>query len=192
MKTSKLLCAAICIILVAPALLLKAQVPTGTIVGTVTDPQGLVVVKAKVSITNKDTGASRVVETKSDGSYTAPSLPPGNYLVRAEAPGFKVLDRTVEVLTGATVSVNLAMQVGAASEIVDVVSSRPAIDTETNTIHGVVAPEQLENLPLNGRSFLNLASLEPGVTVTREIRPSSTPNSMSPCLVVRPRTRPSL
>ena len=167
MKTSKLLCAAICIILVAPALLLMAQVPTGTIVGTVTDPQGAVVVKAKVSITNKDTGASRVVETKSDGSYTAPSLPPGNYLVRAEAPGFKVLDRTVEVLTGATVSVNLAMQVGAASEIVDVVSSRPAIDTETNTIQGVVAPEQIENLPLNGRSFLNLASLEPGVTVNQ-------------------------
>src|SRR6516162_6007143 len=75
-KTSKLLCAAICIILVAPALLLMAQVPTGTIVGTVTDPQGAVVIKAKVSITNRDTGAARVLETKSDGSYSAAALPP--------------------------------------------------------------------------------------------------------------------
>src|SRR5215467_5816888 len=164
-KTSKLLCAAICIILVAPALLLMAQVPTGTIVGTVTDPQGAVVVKAKVSMTNKDTGASRVVETKSDGSYTAPLLPPGNYEVRAEATGFKAIDRTVEVLTGATISVNLAMQMGTASESVEVVGSRATVDAESNTIQGVVALPQIQNLPLNGRSFLNLAQLEPGVNV---------------------------
>jgi hypothetical protein len=142
-----------------------AQVPTGTIVGTVTDPQGAVVVKAKVSITNKDTGASRVVETKTDGSYTAPLLPPGNYEVRAEAPRFKTIDRTAELLTGATISVNLTMQVGAASEVVEVTGSAATIDPESNTVKGVVALAQIENLPLNGRSFLNLAVLEPGVTV---------------------------
>jgi Carboxypeptidase regulatory-like domain len=164
-KTSKLVCAAICIILVAPALLLRAQVPTGTIVGTVSDPQGAVVVKAKVSIINKDTGAARVVETKSDGSYSAPSLAPGKYDVRAEAPGFKAIARTTEVLTGATISVNLALQMGAASESVEVVGTGATIDPESNTIQGVVSLPQIENLPLNGRSFLNLAQLEPGVTV---------------------------
>jgi len=164
-KTLKLLCTAICIILVAPSLPLRAQVPTGTIVGTVTDPQGAVVVKAKVSIINKDTGAARVVATKSDGSYSAPSLPPGNYDVRAEAPGFRAMDRSAQVLTGATISVNLAMQMGAASEVVEVVGSGATIDPESNTIQGVVALPQIQNLPLNGRSFLNLAQLEPGVNV---------------------------
>src|SRR5262249_10902866 len=105
-----------------------AQVQTGTIVGTVTDPQGAVVVKAKVSITNKDTGAARVVETKSDGSYSAPSLPAGNYEVRAEAPGFRAIDHAAEVLTGATLSVNFAMQMGTASEAVEVVGSGATID----------------------------------------------------------------
>lgn len=142
-----------------------AQVPTGTIVGTVSDPQGAVVVKAKVSIINRDTGATRVVETKSDGSYSAPSLPPGSYEVRAAAPGFKAIARTAEVLTGATISVNIALQMGTASEAVEVVGTGATIDPESNTIQGVVRPNQIENLPLNGRSFLNLAQLEPGVTV---------------------------
>src|SRR5260370_15396374 len=142
-KTLNLVCAAICIILVAPALLLIAQVPTGTIIGTVADPQGAVVVKAKVSIINKDTGAAGVVETKSDGSYSAPSLPPGNYDVRAEAPGLRAIDRTAEVLTGATVSVNLAMRMGTASESVEVVGSGATIDPESNTIQGVVALSQI-------------------------------------------------
>ena len=142
-----------------------AQVPTGTIVGTVTDPQGAVVVKAKVSIINKDTGATRLAQTKSDGSYSVSLLPPGNYQVRAEAPGFKAIDSAVEVLTGATVAVNLSMQIGAASEAVEVMANWAIIDPESNTIQGVVALPQIENLPLNGRSFLNLAQLEPGVTV---------------------------
>jgi hypothetical protein len=164
-KTLKLVCTAIRIILVAPALLLTAQVPTGTIIGAVTDPHGAVVVKARVSIINKDTGASRVVETKSDGSYSAPSLSPGNYAVRAEAPGLTSHDRTVEVLTGATIPVNFEMKMGTASESVEVTGTAGTIDPESNTIQGVVALDQIENLPLNGRSFLNLAQLEPGVTV---------------------------
>jgi hypothetical protein len=164
-KTLKLVCTSICTILVAPALLLMAQVQTGTIIGTVTDPQGAVVVKAKVSITNKDTGAARVVETKSDGSYSAPSLPAGNYDVRAEAPGFRAIEHTAELLTGATISVNFAMKMGATSEAVEVVGSGATIDPDSNTIQGVVVLAQIENLPLNGRSFLNLAQLEPGVTV---------------------------
>src|SRR5260370_691000 len=164
-KTLNLVCAAICIILVAPALLLIAQVPTGTIIGTVTDPHGAVVVKAKLSIINKDTGAARVVETKSDGSYSAPLLTPGNYGVRAEAPGFRAMDRNVEVLVGAPISVNFAMPMGTATETVEVVGSGATIDTESSTIQGVVALAQIQNLPLNGRSFLNLAQLEPGVNV---------------------------
>jgi hypothetical protein len=144
-----------------------AQVPTGTIVGTVTDPQGAVVIKAKVSITNKDTGAARVVETKSDGSYSAPLLPPGNYDVRAEAPGFKAVDRTVEVLIGATNSVNLALQMATTTQIYEVIATAATIETESHTVQGVVGLPQIENLPLNGRSFLNLAELEPGVTVNQ-------------------------
>jgi hypothetical protein len=164
-RISKIVCTAVCVILLAPALPLRAQVPTGTVVGTVTDPQGAVVAKAKVTITNKDTGAARVLETGAEGTYSAASLPPGTYEIRAEAPGFAAIDRTAEVLTGATISVNLAMQVGTTREIIEVVGEAATINPESHTVQGVVARPQIENLPLNGRSFLNLAQLEPGVTV---------------------------
>ena len=142
-----------------------AQVPTGTIAGTVTDPSGAVIQKATITVTNKDTGASRVIQTGENGSFSAPSLPPGVYEVRIEASGFAASVRTAEVLTGATANLNVAMQVGATKEVVDIQAEGPALNLESNTVQGVVTRTQIDNLPLNGRSFLNLAQLEPGVTV---------------------------
>jgi Carboxypeptidase regulatory-like domain len=142
-----------------------AQVPTGTIAGTVTDPAGAVIQKATITVTNKDTGASRIMQSGENGSFSAPSLPPGAYEVRIEASGFTASVRPAEVLTGATTNLNVAMQVGAAKEVVDVQAEGAALNLESNTVQGVVTRTQIENLPLNGRSFLNLAQLEPGVTV---------------------------
>jgi hypothetical protein len=153
------------VILLALSVPLMAQVPTGTIVGTVTDPSGAVIAKAKISITNKDTGASRVTESSTDGTFSAPSLPPGSYEVRVEASGFAAHIRSTDIATGATTTLNVALQVGAAKEIVEVQAGAPAVDLESNTVQGVVTRRQIDNLPLNGRSFLNLAQLEPGVTV---------------------------
>src|SRR5215510_5722082 len=142
-----------------------AQVPTGTITGTVIDPSGAVIQKATVTLTNKDTGVSRVVQSTESGTYTAASLAPGSYDVRVEATGFAPMVRTIDITTGATTTVNLSMQVGTAKETVDIQAEAPTINLESNTVQGVVSRQQIDNLPLNGRSFLNLAQLEPGVTV---------------------------
>jgi hypothetical protein len=144
-----------------------AQVQAGTIAGTVTDPSGAVIQKATVTVTNKNTGASRVIQTEESGVFSASSLPPGSYEVRIEASGFGSSVRSAEVLTGATTTLNVAMQVGATKETVDVQAEGATINPESNTVQGVVTRQQIEGLPLNGRSFLNLAQLEPGVTVER-------------------------
>lgn len=154
-----------CFVLLALSIPLMAQVQTGTIVGTVADPSGAVISKAKITITNKDTRASRVTESGPDGAFSAPSLPPGSYEVRVEASGFASNVRSTDIATGATTTLSIVMQVGAAKEVVDVQAEAPALNLESNTVQGVVARQQIESLPLNGRSFLNLAQLEPGVTV---------------------------
>jgi len=145
---------------------LAAQVPTGTVAGTVTDASGAVIQKAIVTVTNKDTGASRVTQTGENGTFAAPSLPPGEYDVRVESTGFAASSHSVEIRTGSTTTINVVMQVGQAkNEVVEVQGGVSALNLESHTIQGVVTREKIENLPLNGRSFLNLAQLEPGVSV---------------------------
>src|SRR5215468_3938506 len=143
-----------------------AQVPTGGLAGAVTDATGAVVPNAMVTLTNKETGATRTVETNSEGFYSAPSLPAGEYEVKVVAKGFSALLRVATVLTGSTTTVNVSLQVGQTTEIVTVTGTTAStINYESNTVQGVVTRQQIDNLPLNGRSFLNLAQLEPGVTV---------------------------
>jgi hypothetical protein len=89
-----------------------AQVPTGALAGAVTDATGAVVPNAKVTLTNKETGATRTVESNSEGFYSAPSLPAGEYEVKVVAKGFSALLRTATVLTGSTTTVNVSLQVG--------------------------------------------------------------------------------
>jgi hypothetical protein len=145
---------------------LMAQVPTGTIAGTVTDPTGAIIPKATVTVTNKDTGASRVVQTGSEGTFSVAALPAGSYEVRVESANFAASVRTTDVATGSTTTLNVAMQVGTPKEIVDVQAAGTNIELESHTVQGVVTRQKIENLPLNGRNFLNLAQLEPGVLVT--------------------------
>jgi hypothetical protein len=143
-----------------------AQVSTGTIAGTVLDPAGAVIAKATITVTNKDTGLTRTIQTTGEGLYSAPALPAGIYEIRVVADGFAATVRTVEVTVGTTATVNFSMQVGAKTEVVDIQGAVANINPESNTIQGVVTRRQIENLPLNGRNFLNLAQLEPGVLVT--------------------------
>ncbi len=145
---------------------LIAQVPTGTIAGTVTDQTDAVVTGATVTVTNKNTGAKRIVGTGNDGIYSVQSLPAGEYEIRIEATGFAASITSAEVATGITTTVNISLRVGTTAEIVDVQSAASNIDLESNTVQGVVTRQKIENLPLNGRNFLNLAQLEPGVLVT--------------------------
>src|SRR3984893_6759058 len=144
---------------------LHAQVPTGTIAGTVSDQTSAVLAQATVTATNKDTGATRVVQSAGDGTFSIPSLPPGPYNVLIEMPGFQPTVSPVDVATGATTTVRITLQVSTKTEAVSVVGASTLVDLASNRVQGIVGRQQIENLPLNGRSFLNLAQLEPAVTV---------------------------
>ncbi len=145
---------------------LTAQAPTGTIAGTVVDQQSAVLPQATVTVTNKATNATRVVRSGNDGNFQVPSLPAGQYDVLIEASGFQPTVSSVEVATGSTTSVKFTMQVSSRTEAITVTGAAALIDLESNKVQGLVGRQQIESLPLNGRSFLNLATLQPGVTVS--------------------------
>ena len=141
----------------------QTTISTGSIQGTVTDPSGAAVPGAKIAITNKDTGQVINLTTTSSGLYTSGALSPGSYTVRVEAQGFKTTELPVTVQLGVTSSGNVQMQVGAASTVVQVTESAVSVNTEQATVQGVLNADQIESLPINGRNFLDLAGLEPGV-----------------------------
>jgi len=153
-------------VLVVLCAALSAQTPTGTITGTVTDESGAVVPNAKVTITNQATDFSRTVLANAEGLFSAPALLPGDYEVRCEQPGFRVLVSRATIQAGSTVTVDLKMEVGTNKEIVNVEATASQIEYTRNAVDGVITRQQIQGLPLNGRSFLNLAMLEPGVSVS--------------------------
>jgi hypothetical protein len=151
--------------LVLVAAPLAAQAPTGTLAGSVTDQVGAVLRNAAVTVTNRDTGAVREARTGEDGTFSIPSLPAGGYDVLFELAGFEPIVSPADVAVGTTTTVRITMQVGTRTEAITVTGAATLVDLETNRVQGVVGRTQIENLPLNGRSFLNLAQLQPGVTV---------------------------
>ncbi|MGA2599776.1 MAG: TonB-dependent receptor [Bryobacteraceae bacterium] len=142
------------------------QAPTGDISGTVYDESGAVVPGAPVVIVNKDTGLQRTFTTGPNGIFSATSIPSGVYDVRIELQGFRTLIRQATVETGSVTAVDMHLQIGATKDVVTVEAVSPLVELERHTIDGVVNRQQIEDLPLNGRSFLQLAMLEPGVTVS--------------------------
>jgi outer membrane receptor protein involved in Fe transport len=144
---------------------LSAQVNTGTILGTVTDPSGAVLAHAKVTATNQDTGFTRNADTLDDGSFLIPLLPIGpRYQVTAERAGFKGFSQTgVELQLNQNVRIEIRLQVGAASESIHVDEQAPLVDTQSAVGGEVVESERMTELPLNGRNPLQLAGLVPGV-----------------------------
>lgn len=143
----------------------QSTTATGTIQGTLTDPSGAVVEGAKITITNKDTAQVLKVTSSSAGAYNSGALVPGNYSVRAEAAGFKTVEEGVIVKVGVVSGINLSLQVGAANTVIEVAEQSVAVNTEQASVQGVLNREQIENLPVNGRNFLDLAQLEPGVQI---------------------------
>src|SRR5438094_7306318 len=140
-----------------------AQSPTGTIAGVVTDSSGARLPAARVVITNRDNGLTRNLVASTDGDYSAAALPSGVYTVVAEANGFRRLERIATVEAGTTTTVNLTLEIGQVIEQVTVGDATPLINYESHQVGGVILRAQIENLPLNGRNFLDLAKLEPGV-----------------------------
>src|SRR5437870_13307634 len=143
----------------------QAGISTGTIQGTILDPNGASVPGAKVTITSKSTGAKTSPEVTSSGTYNSGPLAPGDYVVRVEASGFKALEQTVSVQVGNITPGTVTLEIGSESAVVTVEGTALAVNTEQTTIQGVVTSTQIENLPINGRNFLDLAQLEPGVQI---------------------------
>jgi Carboxypeptidase regulatory-like domain len=150
--------------LVTYPLLGQTTVATGSIVGVVKDPSGAVISGAKVTVTNLATGQVIDRTTNSSGSFNSGALVPSDYKTRIAAKGFKSLEVPSTVLVGNTVTVNVTLQIGN-EEVIEVYSSTPEVNTEQATVQGVLNAEQIENLPVNGRNFLDLAQLEPGVQI---------------------------
>jgi len=143
----------------------QTTLSTGSIVGTVTDPQGAVVSGAKVTITNAATGQAISLTTNSAGSFNSGPLQPGNYTAQISAAGFRTTSTTVQVQVGNTASANARLQVGRQDQVVEVTGSAVEVNTEQPTVQGVLTSRDIENLPTGSRNFLDLAQLEPGVQI---------------------------
>src|ERR1700720_322649 len=153
------------LLLFSVAVNLHAQVAGGTISGTVTDSSGRVINKVEITITNVATGVTRVVITNDEGFYSAPNLLPGTYELKFSTSGFKVEARkNIELTVGALVGLDQTLRVGSISETVVVQSEIPAVQLSTSELSAVVNATTVRELPLNGRSWTDLAQLQPGVS----------------------------
>jgi Carboxypeptidase regulatory-like domain len=144
---------------------MMAQKSSGTIRGVVTDPSGAVLANIPVVITNTETGQERTVNTNTQGEYVAPEIAVGTYKVTVKAPNFKEsVTSNVDLHTSSTQTLNIQLQVGSTSEQVTVAASEVQVQTDNAALGEVVTGEQVRELPLNGRSFVQLTQLQPGVS----------------------------
>jgi hypothetical protein len=143
---------------------LRAQVSGATLSGTVTDPSGATVPNAQITITDLGKQASRTVTTDSDGFYTAPNFVPGIYEVRATALGFSTkVQSGIQLTVGAKQVLNIRLAVGQVAETVQVTVEAPQVELMSSTLGNVVNSTTVVELPLNGRDWAQLATLESGV-----------------------------
>jgi len=150
------------IIFCAPAL---AQVAGGTLSGTVSDPNGSGVPQAKLVIKNVATGVERTVTTNADGFYTTVNLLPGSYQISITATGFNSETRHgVTMTVGSQLTVDITLRVGTISNSVEVTAQVPDVQLQSSDISAVVTANTVRELPLNGRSWTDLAALQPGVS----------------------------
>ena len=146
-------------------LLAQTTIGTGSIVGTVSDPSGAVISGTAISITNAATGRVIQITTNSSGAFNSGALIPGSYTTQFSAVGFGSAVVSAAVLVGNTTTVNVRLQVGHDKKTIDVQETATGVNTEQPTVQGVLSEQQIENLPINGRNFLDLAQLEPGVQI---------------------------
>lgn len=152
-------------VLIGLPLIVYAQVDTGSITGIVRDPSGAVVQNAEINITNAATGISVALQSNGDGLYSTPNLKSGVYNVSASASGFSTVTRSgIEVHLQDRVTVDFELPLGQTSNSVSVESSVTALETETSSLGQVVEERAIKNLPLNGRNYIQLATLAAGAS----------------------------
>lgn len=142
----------------------QAEIGGATLNGTVTDPTGAAVPNAKVAATSPQTGLTRTTVTNQTGLYSFPQLPVGTYDLTVEANGFKLSKRIgVSLTVGAVATVDVPLEVGGTQETVSVTAEVPVVETTRSQTSTTVTSEQVGNLPINGRNFLDFTVLTPGV-----------------------------
>ena len=142
-----------------------AQRITGSISGQVEDPKGALIQGAKVTVTNDATGYKLETSTSDQGTFSVPELAPADYKVTIQAAGFASYVNRVTVRVGFVTPVNARLEVGPTTTEVTVLAAGESVDTQKSTVQGVITGDRIDQLPLNGRNFLSLAALEPGVQV---------------------------
>jgi outer membrane receptor protein involved in Fe transport len=155
------------------AISLAAQT-TSTIEGIVKDKQGATIAAARIRVINSELAIDRTTMTESDGNYRVSALPPGNYEVRADKEGFQSeVIKGLELTLNRTLTFDISLQVGAVSETVEVSSAIPLIDTTVSSTGTTITPQQIQDMPINGRNYLDLLQLVPGVSLNRQSDPTS-------------------
>ena len=150
---------------------LLAQSSGASIQGTVTDSTGAVIPGATVTATNTETNLQRGAESGSAGLYVIPNLPPGKYRLQVAMKGFQTSIRDgIDLVVGQQLTLNSALKIGEVAEQVTVTGEAPLVDTSTAQVSGLVGERQVKDLPLNGRSFDNLITLNPAMVNTTAIK----------------------
>jgi Carboxypeptidase regulatory-like domain/TonB dependent receptor/TonB-dependent Receptor Plug Domain len=158
--------AASCVLVVVPRAGVASQAATGTILGAVSDETGAMLPGVTVTVTNSDTSLVRTLVTDPGGRYAAPNLPPGPYVIKATLQGFgTVLRAGITLTVGREAVVDLTMKVGQMASEVTVTADAPSVDLKTSSTGSVITGGQIQAIPLNGRSYVELTSLTPGVLI---------------------------
>ncbi len=158
------------IILILPLTVVDAQVAGGSIAGRVTDSNGAVLPGAQVAIRNTATGVTTQLVANNEGVYRAPNLLPGDYEITASAANFaSFLQKGVVLTVGADLTIDLKLTAGAVTATILVSGEAPTVDTTTPTISAVVNERTIVELPLNGRDWTALATLQPGISSNDEL-----------------------
>jgi len=164
-----------CLIVLVLSLSAAAQLPTSTLNGTVTDPQGAVVAGARIIVTSTATGTSREATSASDGGFAFSDLPPGDYTVRVSASGFATSEyKAVRLEVGRASTLNVSLKIARGGEVVEVSAAEIALNTTQSMVQGLVEAQEIQTLPLNGRNFLDLAFLIPGNRPAPRFDPTKT------------------
>src|SRR5690349_16261681 len=136
---------------------------TATLQGTVTDPSGAIVANAKVTVLNQATGIERTTQTDSSGNYQVAALPVGTYRIEVRAQGFQTaVVNSLQLEVSQTAVQNIPLTIGGASESVSVTSEAPMVESSTATVGQVINQKTVQEIPLNGRHFVDLGLLIPG------------------------------
>src|SRR5262245_31394396 len=152
-----------------------SQLPTATLNGIVTDPQGALVSGATVTATNQGTGDSRSFTTGSDGRYSIPNLAPGDYNITVQGSGFAKREyKDVRLEVGRNITLNVPLTLAKVGETVTVTGGEAQIQLTQSQVQGQIPATTIENIPLNGRNFLELAYLLPGNRPATNFDPTKT------------------